>query len=108
MHCVEWYMRFLALHIPFILGVKVILYSLLKERRNYTALQNLKVEYNAKDEDNYCMNPEKSGEVWDLILGYVAYSLGKCNRILGRNSSVDFPQLVPAYTIHTVTIQCGL
>ena len=24
MHCVEWYMRFVALHIPLILGVKVL------------------------------------------------------------------------------------
>ena len=28
--------------------------------RNYTALQNLRVEYNTKDKDIYCMNkPEK-------------------------------------------------
>ena len=24
MHCVEWYMRFVALHIPLVLGVKVL------------------------------------------------------------------------------------
>ena len=24
MHCVEWYMRFIALHVPLILGVKVL------------------------------------------------------------------------------------
>ena len=55
------------------------------------ALQNLK--YNAKDEDNYCIN--KLEKIWrglEFDPG-AAYSLGKCNRIPGRTSSGDFPQL---------------
>ena len=51
-------------------------------------------------------NPEKSGEVWDYEPEAI-HSLGKCNRIPGCTSSGDFPQFVPAYTIHTATTQCG-
>ena len=35
------------------------------------------------------------------------HSLGKCDRVPGRTNSDEFPQLVPAYTIHTATTQCG-
>ena len=70
-------------------------------------MENLKVEYNAKDEDNYCINkPEK---IWKG-LGFdpgATHNLGRCNRIPGHTSSGDFFPLVPAYTIHTVTTQCG-
>ena len=82
-------------------------YLLLVKGTTYTALQNLKVEYNTKDEDNYYMNkPEKIRRGLEFDPG-IAYSLGKCNRIPGHTSSSDFPQLVPAYTIHTATTQCG-
>ena len=35
------------------------------------------------------------------------HSLGKCNRSSGSTSSGDSSRLVPTYTIHTATTQCG-
>ena len=55
---------------------------------NYTALQNLKVEYNAKDEDNYCMNKLENIRRDLRFDPGAAYSLGKRNRIPGRNLAI--------------------
>ena len=70
-------------------------------------MQNFSVEYKCKGQGQLLheqarKNPEGLG-----FDPKATHSLGKCNRIPGHTSSGDFPQLVPAYTVHTATTQCG-
>ena len=75
--------------------------------RNYTTLQNLDVWVWRKGQGQLLheqarKNPEG--------LGFdpgATCNLSKWHRIPGCTSSSYFPQLVPAYSIHTVTTQCG-
>ena len=75
--------------------------------RNYTALQNLSVWVWRKGQGQLLhQQARKNPEGLGFDLG-ATYNLGRWHRIPFHTSSGDFPQLVPAYSIHTVTTQCG-
>ena len=83
--------------------------TLLIEGTIYTALQSLKAEY-SKCKGQRQLLHEQARKNLEGACGFdseVTHSLGKSNRIPGHTSSTDLPQLVPAYTVHTVTTKCG-